>query len=202
MFNLLFIIGGQAWVSMHCWFNVFFFSWHINQWWITEGFVTVCCSNDMMSMVSKTLCSHFYCQGSYYTAHTLGLNFTMKSSAESLVVMSLCMALIWSKFDYCMWFDGTVFEHPALVCHGPQSHSWHHWVCSYTVRVHRVNFHWTWICFSTCANLKFPFVQFKISVYGHTYTDLHTHASCNVVWESLRVAPNNPSQRPAVPESV
>ena len=36
----------------------------------------------------------------------------------------------------------------------------------------------------------------------HTYADIHTHASCNVVWESLRVAHNNPSQCPAVPESV
>ena len=36
----------------------------------------------------------------------------------------------------------------------------------------------------------------------HTYADIHTHASCSVVWESLRVAHNNPSQCPAVPESV
>ena len=36
----------------------------------------------------------------------------------------------------------------------------------------------------------------------HTYADIHTHASCNVVWESLKVAHNNPSQCPAVPDSV
>ena len=35
----------------------------------TLGFVTVCCS---MSMVSKTSCSHFFGQGSYYATHTLG----------------------------------------------------------------------------------------------------------------------------------
>ena len=43
--------------------------------WITAGFATVCCS---MSLVSKTSCSHFVCQGSYYDTHTLGLNFTNK----------------------------------------------------------------------------------------------------------------------------
>jgi len=37
--------------------------------WITAGFVTVCYS---MSMVSRTSCSHFVCQGSYYATHTLG----------------------------------------------------------------------------------------------------------------------------------
>ena len=57
-------------------------SWHTN---VTAGFVTVCCS---MSMVSKTLWSHFACQGNYAT-HTLGLNFTIKSWAESLVLMSV-----------------------------------------------------------------------------------------------------------------
>jgi len=34
------------------------------------GFVTVCCS---MSMVSRTSCSDFACQGSYSATHTLGL---------------------------------------------------------------------------------------------------------------------------------
>ena len=38
-----------------------------------------------MSMVSKTSCSHFTCQGSYSGTHTLGLNFTIKSWAESLI---------------------------------------------------------------------------------------------------------------------
>ena len=30
------------------------------------------------------------------------------------------MALTWSKLNYCAWFDGTVCEQPALVCHGLQ----------------------------------------------------------------------------------
>jgi len=57
--------------------------------WKAAGFVTVCCS---MSMVSRTSCSHFACQGSYYATHTFGLNFTMKSWAEFLApFMSVIM---------------------------------------------------------------------------------------------------------------
>ena len=86
---------------------------------ITAGFVAVCCS---MTMVSKTSCSHFACHRSYYATHTLGLNFTIKSRAESLALMSVIMhGLTWSKRNYCAWFDGTVCEQPALVCHGSQS---------------------------------------------------------------------------------
>ena len=85
----------------------------------TLGFVTVCSST---SMLSKTSCSHFSGQGTYYATHTLGLNFIIKSWAESLaLMMSLCMALTWSKLNYCAWFDDTVYEQPALVCHGPRS---------------------------------------------------------------------------------
>jgi len=58
--------------------------------WITAGFVTVCCS---MSMVSKT--SH------------------SQSWAESLVFMSVIMALTWSELNYCTWFDGTACERPC-----------------------------------------------------------------------------------------
>ena len=47
-----FIIRGRARVRMDCWFKP----------WITAGFVTVCCF--IMSMVSKTLCSHFSGKGS------------------------------------------------------------------------------------------------------------------------------------------
>ena len=149
--------------------------------WITAGFVTVCCS---MRMVSKTSCSHLACQGSYYATHTLGLNFTMKSWAKSLapfIWVSLCMALTWSERNYCAWFDGTVCEQPALVCHGSQS------------RFHRRG-SWSWFNEQefVLARVQIwnPFAQFKFSVYGHTQT--YTHASSNavmLVWGSLRLAP-------------
>ena len=62
---------------------------------------TVCCS---MSMVSKTLCSHFSGQGSY----TLGLNFTISHEMNLWHLwVSLCMTLTWSELNYCAWFDGT-----------------------------------------------------------------------------------------------
>ena len=139
--------------------------------WITAGFFTVCCS---MSMVSRTSCSHFTCQGSYYATHTLVLSFTMKSWAESLVPfiwVSLCMALTWSERNYCAWFDGTVCEQPALVYHGLQS---------------RFSSAWTEQEF-VLARMQIwnPFAQFKFSVYGHK----HTHVSSNavtLVWGSLQ----------------
>ena len=176
MFNLLvrrFIIGGQTWVSMHCWFIVF--TWHTNQWWITAGFVTAFCSNDMMSMVSNTLCSHFYCQGSYYTAHTLVLNFTIKSWTESLQLCHYAWPL--SEANLTTVRDLMVLSLSTL----PLSvvvHSHIHGITGGVVTqwgVHHVNFQWTWICFSTCANLKFPFVQFIILVYGHAHVRRHTY---------------------------
>ena len=49
--------GGEPERAMHCWFNVM-----AHKPWITAGFATVCCS---MSVVSNTLCSHFFGQWSY-----------------------------------------------------------------------------------------------------------------------------------------
>ena len=114
---------------------------------------TVCCS---MSMVSKTLCSHFSGQGSY----TLGLNFTISHELNLWHLwVSLCMALTWSELNYCAWFDGTVCEQPALVCHGSQSHSSARWG--------------PLACSSTCTKL-YPFIQFKYSVYGWSYRQTYT----------------------------
>ena len=61
---------------------------HGTQPWIIAGFVTVCCS---MSMVSKTVCAAISAVKKPTTLHTctLGLNFTMKSWAESLALMSV-----------------------------------------------------------------------------------------------------------------
>ena len=46
--------GGEPERALHCWFNVM-----AHKPWITAGFATVCCS---MSVVSNTLCSHFFGQ--------------------------------------------------------------------------------------------------------------------------------------------
>ena len=74
----------------------------------TMGFVTVCCS---MGTVSKILCSHFSDKGRYYGCTHAGLNFTMKSGAESLVLMSVIMhgpylkqtQLLCMIWQYCLW---------------------------------------------------------------------------------------------------
>ena len=145
-----------------------------------------CCS---MSMVSKTSCSHFACQGSYYATHTLGLNFTIKSWAKSLALMSVIMHGPYLKRTQrlcVIWRHCMSAACPCLnLCHGSQS------------RFHRrgvnMNVEWTWICFSTCANLK-SVRFFKFSVYGHTQTYIHTHASSNavmLVWGLLRLAPKS-----------
>ena len=70
----------------------------------TMGFVTVCCSVNMQ--VSKTLCSHFSGQRSTTATHTLGLNFTMKSWAESLTRRSVIMNgpyLKWTQLLCMIW---------------------------------------------------------------------------------------------------
>ena len=142
---------------------------------ITAGFVTVCC---FMSMVSKTSCSNFTCQGSYYTTHTLGLNFTIKSWAESLALMSVIMHGPYLKRTQLLcviWRSMTICEQPALVCHGSQS-----------------RFHRTWICFSNFeihSLIYDMWPQADIHTYIHTYTRVKqcSHASVGLA----QVRPNN-----------
>ena len=83
-------------MSMHCCFVM------AHKPLITEGFVTVCCS---MSAVSKTSCSHFSAQGSYYATHTLGL-----THLHSVVMTRLNLWSLW----VCAWFDGNSVSRLAL----------------------------------------------------------------------------------------
>ena len=136
-----------------------------------------------MSMVSKTLCSHFACQGSYYATHTLGLNFTIKSRAESLALMSVIMhGLTWSERNYCAWFDGTVFEQPALVCHGSQLR---HGVAS-SPNLNLFQHVWKFEIWSLNLNFRY------MATHKHT-RHTHTHASSNaitLVWGLAQARPN------------
>ena len=117
---------------------------------------------------------------------TLGLNFTMKWWAESLVLMSFIihgpcleqthlLRIIWW---YCLW--------PACPCL-----SWSTVALSRSIGVELV--HWTWICFSTCANLKSFISACSFQTFGiWSQADIHTHASCNavlLVWSLLRLTP-------------
>ena len=95
-----------AWASMHCCFVM------ARKPLITAEFITVCCS---MSMVSKTSCSHFSAQGSYYATHTLGHN---------VVVTRLNLWHLMSVIVYDPYLKGT-----QLLCMIWWYHLWAAWSC-------------------------------------------------------------------------
>ena len=141
-----------------------------------------------MSKISKTLCSHFSGQGSYYSyTHT------------------------WTKLhnEVMSWIFGAYECHYAWPL--PEANSTT--VCDLTVPYHL----WTacpCLSWSTVAivsrsismeldseGLKtfslacmHPFIQFKFLVYGYTVVDIYTNASCNavsLVWGSLMLTPKS-----------
>jgi len=90
--------GGEPEWAMHCWFNVM-----VHKPWIMAEFVTVCCS---MSMVSKTSCSHFFSQWSYwgYTHALTKLHTEVISWISRAYECRLCMAYLNTKRDlHCLW---------------------------------------------------------------------------------------------------
>ena len=104
--------GGEPEQTMHCWFNVV-----VHKPWIKAEFVTVCCS---VSVVSKTSCSHFFGQWSYY-GYTHALT---KLWSFSLVLVELNFSRLWVSImhglTWILCVICTVCEQPALVCHGLQ----------------------------------------------------------------------------------
>ena len=127
-----------------------------------------------MSMVG---CSHFSSQESYYAAHTLGLNFTMKSWGESLALMRVIMhgpnlkwtQLLWVIWWYHLWaacpclsWSTVAFSRSISLGLGSEgfivSTFTQHEFCLARVKI--------WIPLH-------PFVQFKFSLYGHTRTYTH-----------------------------
>ena len=111
---------------------------HAHKPWITAGFVTVCCS---MSMVSKTLYSHFSSQGSYYTSysHSWTKLHNLLSWAES-----------WHLYHY-LWslpeVNSTIVH--DLTVPSVSSLPWSTVDFSTSMGVEFVT-----ECFSTCANLS------------------------------------------------
>ena len=155
---------------------------------MTAGFITACC----FIMVSKTSCSNFSGQGSYYSyTHTFGLNFTMKSWAEFLALMNDIMhgqyltqtQLLYLIWWYRLWAACPCLSSSAVTTIGEELDS-----C-------RVTFHER--ATHTCLNLECtcPFVQLKFPVYGYMQTDIYTythvlqcsHASVGLV----QAHPNN-----------
>ena len=78
-----FIIGGRTWGSIHCWFNVL--SWHTN--------LGICHCLLFHEYGKQNFAQPFSLRSRklLYATHMLGLNFTMKSWAESLPLMSVIM---------------------------------------------------------------------------------------------------------------
>ena len=166
---------GRAWAS-----------WYRN--------TTVCCSMSMVSKTSRsqssavltkyrwsyilTNCNHFS------ITHMLGLNFTPKSWAESLPLMSVdyaCTALTRSDLNYC---------------HGPQMPSvpstWVVWRCVMAVVLH-CSSHWLsyWVDELDFCNIKtFKHAHLKFPESGQSKgTSIHTrvHNAATLVWGPLRL---------------
>ena len=154
---------------MHCWFC------HGIQ---TMDNSRICHCHCFMNMVSKNFVQRF---GSYYATHTLGLNFTN------------CHELnLWCLWCHYSWplpeANSTTVR--DLMTPSVNSLPLSVIVCS---RFHRREFvHWTWICFSTCANLNICSFNWNLWYMATSkQADIHTHV-CNavtLVWGSLRLAP-------------
>ena len=100
--QMIYHCGGEPERAMHCWFNVM-----AHKPWITAEFVTVCCS---MSVVSNTLCSHFFGQWSYwgYTHALTKLHTEVMSWISRAHECRLCMDLPEANSTtlrdlYCLW---------------------------------------------------------------------------------------------------
>ena len=128
------------------------------------------------------------------------LNATNSSPCTLHLSSLACLTLVRSDrlpscslWHQCYSLAVAFSSHSSAIC---LSQSVDSSALSYTAR--RPSSHRTLKSLSTFANLKcvfvpsFPFIQFKFSVYGHTYADRHTYTSCNavpVVWGLFRLAP-------------
>ena len=152
-----FIIRGRAWASMH---NLLMFC-HGTQ--IMDN-SRICHCLLFHGHGKQNFMQPFCLSRKLLRYNMLGLNFTTKSELNlwSCLWVSLCMALTWSKRNYCAWFNGTVCEQPALVYHSSQS--CFHWL-EFTEQEFVL----------ACVQIWNLFAQFKFSVYGHTRTQTYIH---------------------------
>ena len=120
--------------------------------------------------------------------HRLGLNFTMKSCAESLALMSAIMhgpylkrtQLLWLIWRYCLWAVCPCLSWSAVT-----------FSRSIGVELDSERFHKS-LALVKIWNVRIHLFNFKFSVYGHTQASIYTHASCNIVmlvWGLLGLAP-------------
>ena len=158
---------------------------------ITAGFVTVC-----FSMVNKNFMHPFLRSTKLlcYTHVWTKLHKNLMLWAECLaLMMSLFLVLTWSELNYCAWFEGTVCEQPALVCHDPQSF----FICVEFVTEHKFA-----LARVQIWNPAHPFVQFKYSVYGHKQASRHAYIYIRVLQcspTSVGLAQARPNQATLCP---
>ena len=137
-----------------------------------------------MSMVSKTSCSHFTSQGSYYgythawtKLHNEVMSWMSVIMHGSYLRQTPLLCMIWR---YCLW--------AAWHCLSWSAVAFSRYIGMELLEIHRINFR-----FSTSANLKCTYpLNFGIWLHANRHTC--THASCNavpLVWGSLRLAPTN-----------
>ena len=98
-----------------------------------------CCSTNKES---KTSCSHFSGQEVTTATHTLGLNFTMKSRAESLALMSVIM-------------DGPYLKQTQLLCVTWRYHLWA--ACTWLS--------WSAVAFSRSISVELDSERFVVSTF-------------------------------------
>ena len=95
----------------------------------------------------ETSCSHFSDQGSYYTTHMLGLNFTMKSWAESLALTSVIMhgpylkrtQLLCVIWRYSLWIACPRLPWSAVAFSRSLGTELDSEICSSKFRIHSFN---------------------------------------------------------------
>ena len=118
-----------------------------------------------MSMVSKTLCNHFFGQGNYY-------GYTHAWTKLHSEVMSWMSVIMHGSYLRQTWLPCVIWWYhlwAAWPCLSWSAVAFSRYIGVELLEIHRINFR-----FSVSVNLKctYAFIQVKFSVYGHmqTYT--------------------------------
>ena len=150
----------------------------------------ICHCRYFMSMVSKNFVQPFLRSRELLRYTHAWTELHKLSWAESLgLMMSLFMALILKRTELLcvIWRHRLWAACPCLSLSAV--------VFSRSIGVEFV--HWTWICFSTCANLNIRSFTFKFLVYGHKQTSKqasrHTHARAQCSHTSVGLAQARPN---------
>ena len=136
----------------------------------------------ILSMVTKTSCSHISCQGSYYSyTHAWTKLWSHELNLWHLCV-SLCPYLKWTQLLWVVWRYRTICAWAACPCLSWSTVAFSRSIC---VELDSETF-----SFSICANFESVHSIKIFGIWLQVGLDIHTHASCNavsLVWSSLRL---------------